>query len=103
MVIGAQRIEGVIAQKRGLRGKLVVWNFERFVDQVVSWKRTESGVVHLDCVLLTAFEILRFPRRIAALAVVADSYGVAEEAGGAAEVAGAAVSDVVVATDWLLR
>lgn len=37
-----------------------------------------------------------------AVAVVADSYGAAQEAGGPAEVAGAAVGDVVVATDGLL-
>lgn len=37
------------------------------------------------------------------MAVVADSYGAAEEAGGPAEVAGAGVSDVVVAADLLLR
>lgn len=44
-----------------------------------------------------------FPWGIVAVAVVADSYGAAEEAGGAAEVAGTGVSDVVVATDRLLR
>lgn len=33
---------------------------------------------------------------------MADSYGAAEEAGGPAEVTGARVGDVVVATDWLL-
>lgn len=38
-----------------------------------------------------------------AVAVVADSYGAAKEAGGPAEVAGAGVSDVVIATDCLLR
>lgn len=38
-----------------------------------------------------------------AVAVVADSYGAAEEAGGPAEVAGAGVSDVVIATNCLLR
>lgn len=38
-----------------------------------------------------------------AVAVVADSYGAAEEAGGPAEVTGAGVSDVVVAADGLLR
>lgn len=37
------------------------------------------------------------------MAVVADSYGAAEEAGGPAEVAGARISDVVIATDCLLR
>lgn len=37
------------------------------------------------------------------MAVVADSYGASEEAGGPAEVAGAWVSDVVIATDLLLR
>lgn len=37
-----------------------------------------------------------------AVAVVADSYGVSEEAGGPAEVAGALIGDVVVATDLLL-
>ena len=37
-----------------------------------------------------------------AVAVVADSYGATQEAGGPAEVAGARVSDVVVATDLLL-
>lgn len=39
----------------------------------------------------------------AAVAVVADSNGAAEEAGGPAEVAGAGVSDVVIAADCLLR
>lgn len=38
-----------------------------------------------------------------AVAVVADSNGAAEEAGGPAEVAGAGISDVVIATDCLLR
>lgn len=37
------------------------------------------------------------------MAIVADSYGAAEEAGGPAQVAGAGVCDVVVATDRLLR
>lgn len=37
------------------------------------------------------------------MAVVADSYGAAKEAGGPAKVAGAGVSDVVIATDRLLR
>lgn len=36
------------------------------------------------------------------MAIVADSYGAAEEAGGPAEVAGARVSDVIIATDLLL-
>lgn len=36
------------------------------------------------------------------MAEVADSYGAAEEAGGPAEVAGARVGDVVIATDRLL-
>lgn len=62
-----------------------------------------SGIPHLDRVLLTAFEMVRFPRRIVAVAVVADSYGAAEEAGRPAEVAGARVRDVVVATYGLLR
>lgn len=38
-----------------------------------------------------------------AVAIVADSNGAAEEAGGPAEVAGAGVSDVVIAADCLLR
>lgn len=42
-------------------------------------------------------------RLTVAVAVVADSYGAAQEAGGPAKVAGAGVSDVVIATDWLLR
>lgn len=37
------------------------------------------------------------------MAVVADSYGAAQEAGGTTEVAGAGVRDVVVPTDGLLR
>lgn len=56
----------------------------------------------LDCVFLTAFEIVGFPWGIVAVAVMADSYGAAEEAGGPAEVAGARVGDVVVAADGLL-
>lgn len=60
-------------------------------------------MVRLDCVFLTAFEIVCFPWGIVAVAVVADSYGAAQEAGGPAEVAGAGVSDVVIATNWLLR
>lgn len=47
--------------------------------------------------------MMTFPRWIVAVAVVADSYGAAQEAGGPAEVAGARVGDVVIATDWLLR
>lgn len=74
-----------------------------FVDQLISCKRKVSGTVRLDRVLLAAFEILRFPRGIVAVAVVADSYGAAKEAGGPAKVAGAGVSDVVIATDRLLR
>lgn len=60
-----------------------------------------AEAVHLDCILLTAMEVVRFPRGTVAVAVVADSYGTAEEAGGSAEVAGAGVGDVVIATDWL--
>lgn len=37
-----------------------------------------------------------------AVAIVADSNGASEEAGGPAEVAGAGVSDVVIAADCLL-
>lgn len=37
------------------------------------------------------------------MAIVADSYGAAEEAGSPAEVAGAWVSDVVITTDRVLR
>lgn len=37
------------------------------------------------------------------MAIVADSYGASEEAGGPAEVAGAGIGDIVVATDCLLR
>lgn len=37
------------------------------------------------------------------MAIVTDSYGVAEEAGGPTEVAGARVSDVVITTDRMLR
>lgn len=35
--------------------------------------------------------------------IVADSYGAPQEAGGPAQVAGAGVSDVVIATDGMLR
>lgn len=37
------------------------------------------------------------------MAIVADSYGAAQEAGGAAKVARARVGDVVISTDGLLR
>lgn len=74
-----------------------------FVDQLVAGKSgAVSGVVSLDCVFLTAFRIVGSPWGVVAVAVVADSYGAAEEAGGPAEVAGAGVGDVVVATDGLL-
>lgn len=38
-----------------------------------------------------------------AVPIVADSYGAPQEAGGPAQVAGAGVSDVVIATDGMLR
>lgn len=62
-----------------------------------------SAVVHLDCVFLAAVEVRGFPRGTVAVAIVTDSYGTAQEAGGTAEVAGARISDVVIAADWLLR
>lgn len=77
--------------KRGRYGKLVVC------------LSTDSGYIRLDCVLLAAIGFLRFLWEIVAVSVVSDSYGAAEEAGGPAEVAGAGVSDVVIATDGLLR
>lgn len=43
-----------------------------------------------------------FPALTVAVAVVANADGAAQEAGGAAEVAGAGVGDVVVAADGLL-
>lgn len=61
-----------------------------------------SGVVRLHGIFLAAFKFVRSPRWIAAVAVVADSYGAAQEAGGPAEVAGARVGDVVIATDLLI-
>lgn len=62
-----------------------------------------THLFHLDGVFLAAFEILSFPRGIVAVAVVTDSNGASKEARGPAEVAGAAVGDVVIATDLLLR
>lgn len=72
------------------------------MDELICCKGLVSGVVCLDCVFLTAFRNVNFPGGIVAVAVVADAYGAAEEAGGPAEVAGARVGDVVIATDCLL-
>lgn len=57
----------------------------------------------LHGVLLTAPGLVRVPRRTVTVAIVSDSYGAATVAGGPAELAGALISDVVIATDLLLE
>lgn len=89
-----------------VKNKRSSWEFSGMtfgnVDELICCKRVVSGVVCLDCILLTAIRNVSFPRGIVAVAIVADSYGATEEAGGPAEVAGAGVGDVVIATDCLL-
>lgn len=104
-------------QKRGHRGKLLTWH------------SNSSLLFPLDSIFLTAVLTMRFPRRACretkyvklletgkrkynrsvfciltvAVAIMADSNGASKEAGCPAEVAGTRVSDIVIATDCLLR
>lgn len=68
------------------------------VNQLISCRRNL-----LHGILLTAPELVKVPRRTVTVAIVSDSYGAATVAGGLAELAGALISDVVVATDFLLE